>query len=157
MCWLIMREWRITRVKVLEEGITIARRDEVLMGIEYRGRNYTIPALDVDLDEARHCFETNVFAVMAMCQVFTPLLIKRKGLIVNIGSLAAVRIIPSFSSNLSKYVRSYINLGQYTNDHPSRSSPMSSAAFTMHPKQHSTPIPAPSVSNSLPIPYASWS
>lgn len=56
-----------------------------------RGRNCTIPALDVDLDDARHCFETNVFAVMAMCQVFTPLLIKQKGLIVNIGSLAAVR------------------------------------------------------------------
>ncbi|KAF7923647.1 hypothetical protein EAE99_006906 [Botrytis elliptica] len=54
------------------------------------GRNCTLPALDVDLDDARHCFETNVFGVMAMCQAFVPLLIKRKGLIVNIGSLAAI-------------------------------------------------------------------
>ncbi|QSZ31081.1 hypothetical protein DSL72_000642 [Monilinia vaccinii-corymbosi] len=54
------------------------------------GRNCTMPALDVDLDDARHCFETNVFGVMAMCQAFTPLLIKQKGLIVNIGSVAAI-------------------------------------------------------------------
>ncbi|ESZ90957.1 hypothetical protein SBOR_8650 [Sclerotinia borealis F-4128] len=54
------------------------------------GRNCTMPALDVDLNDARACFETNVFGVMAMCQVFTPLLIRRKGLIVNIGSVAAI-------------------------------------------------------------------
>ncbi len=49
-----------------------------------------MPALDVDLDEARDCFETNLFAVMSMTQTFIPLLIRTKGTIVNIGSNAAV-------------------------------------------------------------------
>ncbi|CAD6448091.1 31c29551-f504-4d08-a620-fa8132705403 [Sclerotinia trifoliorum] len=71
---------------LIESGV-IAGLDVL---VNNAGRNCTMPALDVDLDDARHCFETNVFGVMAMCQVFTPLLIKRKGLIVNIGSLAAI-------------------------------------------------------------------
>ncbi|KAJ9649448.1 NADPH-dependent 1-acyl dihydroxyacetone phosphate reductase [Coniosporium apollinis] len=54
------------------------------------GRNYTVPALDVDFDEVRQTFEVNVFAVMRMCQEFAPLLIEAKGCIVQIGSLAGV-------------------------------------------------------------------
>ncbi|KAK4910065.1 NADPH-dependent 1-acyl dihydroxyacetone phosphate reductase [Elasticomyces elasticus] len=54
------------------------------------GRNYTVPALDVEISEIRSTFETNVFAVMLMCQSFAPLLIEAKGTIVQIGSLAAV-------------------------------------------------------------------
>ncbi|KAK5133011.1 hypothetical protein LTR08_008298 [Meristemomyces frigidus] len=54
------------------------------------GRNYTVPALDVDLDEVRDTFETNLFAVMRMCQAFAPLLIEAKGTVVQIGSLAGV-------------------------------------------------------------------
>lgn len=53
------------------------------------GRNYTVPALDLDIDEIRATFETNVFAVMRMCQVFAPLLISAKGTIVQVGSLTA--------------------------------------------------------------------
>lgn len=55
-----------------------------------RGRNCTMPALDVDLDDARDCFETNFFAIVAVVQAFTPLLVKTKGLILNIGSITAV-------------------------------------------------------------------
>lgn len=54
------------------------------------GRNYTVPALDVEYEEIQKTFETNVFAVMRICQAFAPLLIKAKGTIVQIGSLAAV-------------------------------------------------------------------
>ena len=53
------------------------------------GRNYTVPALDIDFEEVQLTFETNVFAVMRMCKEFSPLLIKAKGTIVNIGSVAA--------------------------------------------------------------------
>ena len=56
--------------------------------INNAGRNYTMPALDVDLSEVQATFETNVFAVMRMCQTFAPLLIQAKGTIVQIGSLA---------------------------------------------------------------------
>ena len=54
------------------------------------GRTHTIPATDVDLDDVRTTFETNVFAVMAMVQAFVPLLMEAQGLIINIASLAAV-------------------------------------------------------------------
>lgn len=52
------------------------------------GRNYTVPALDVDFDEIQQTFEVNVFSVMRMCKEFAPLLIEAKGTIVQIGSLA---------------------------------------------------------------------
>lgn len=54
------------------------------------GRNYTVPATDVELPEIRATFETNVFAVMMLCQAFAPLLIETQGTIVQIGSLAAI-------------------------------------------------------------------
>lgn len=53
------------------------------------GRNYTVPALDIDFPEVQATFETNVFSVMRMCQAFAPLLIQAKGTIVQIGSVAA--------------------------------------------------------------------
>jgi 1-acylglycerone phosphate reductase len=54
------------------------------------GRNYTVPALDVDFEEVEQTFRTNVFSVMRMCKEFAPLLIEAKGTIVQIGSLAGV-------------------------------------------------------------------
>lgn len=52
--------------------------------------DYTIPALDVDFDEVQQTFEVNLFAVMRICQAFAPLLIRSKGTIVQIGSVAGV-------------------------------------------------------------------
>ncbi|KAF1827162.1 NAD(P)-binding protein [Dissoconium aciculare CBS 342.82] len=54
------------------------------------GRNYTVPALHVEMEEIRQTFETNVFSVMRICQLFAPLLINAKGTIVQIGSVAAI-------------------------------------------------------------------
>ena len=52
--------------------------------------DYTVPAMEVEIPEARKTFETNLFAVITMCQTFLPLLIKAKGTIVQIGSVAGV-------------------------------------------------------------------
>lgn len=49
-----------------------------------------MPALDINLEDAKRIFDVNLFAVMRMCQVFSPLLIRAKGTIVMIGSLAGV-------------------------------------------------------------------
>ncbi|GAB1215000.1 Succinate--CoA ligase [ADP-forming] subunit beta, mitochondrial [Aspergillus terreus] len=46
--------------------------------------------MEVDLAEARATFETNFISVISMCQTFLPLLIKAKGTIVQIGSVAGV-------------------------------------------------------------------
>ncbi len=54
------------------------------------GRNYTVPALDVEFDEVEQTFRTNLFGVMRMCQAFAPLLIEAKGTIVQIGSIAGM-------------------------------------------------------------------
>jgi len=54
------------------------------------GRTHTHPATDLDMDDVRETFETNVFGVMAMVKAFTALLVPAKGLIVNIASLSAV-------------------------------------------------------------------
>lgn len=52
--------------------------------------DYTVPAMEVDLDEARLTFETNFISVISMCQTFLPLLMKANGTIVQIGSIAGV-------------------------------------------------------------------
>jgi 1-acylglycerone phosphate reductase len=54
------------------------------------GRTHTHPATDIDLDDVRETFETNVFGVMAMCAAFADHLIAAKGLIINVASLAAI-------------------------------------------------------------------
>ncbi|PWY64744.1 putative short chain dehydrogenase/reductase [Aspergillus heteromorphus CBS 117.55] len=63
-------------------------------GLDYlvnnAGRNYTVPAMEVELPEARATFETNFFAVIAMCKTFLPLLMEAKGTIVQIGSIAGI-------------------------------------------------------------------
>jgi 1-acylglycerone phosphate reductase len=60
------------------------------MLINNAGINYAVPALDINIPDAKAIFDTNVFAVMRLCQVFAPLLIQKKGTIVMIGSLAGV-------------------------------------------------------------------
>jgi 1-acylglycerone phosphate reductase len=63
-------------------------------GLDYlvnnAGRSYTMPALDVAMEEVRATFETNLFGVMRLVQVFGPLLIQAQGTIVMIGSVTAV-------------------------------------------------------------------
>ncbi|KAK7952859.1 NADPH-dependent 1-acyldihydroxyacetone phosphate reductase [Apiospora saccharicola] len=54
------------------------------------GRTHTHPALDLDMDDVRQTFETNVFGVMAMTAAFGDQLIAARGLVINVASLAAV-------------------------------------------------------------------
>ncbi|KAK1975130.1 short chain dehydrogenase [Colletotrichum cereale] len=54
------------------------------------GLTHTTPATDINMDEVRQTFETNVFGVMAMVQAFVPMLIPTRGLIIMISSLSAI-------------------------------------------------------------------
>lgn len=54
------------------------------------GRTHTIPALDMDLDDVRATYEVNVFGPMSMVQIFAPLLIEARGLIINISSTSTL-------------------------------------------------------------------
>lgn len=80
-----------TSIQSCVEHVRAATGDRGLdMLINNAGINYTVPALDMDMADVRRVFETNVFAVMSICQRFAPLLIEAKGTIVMIGSLAGV-------------------------------------------------------------------
>lgn len=62
------------------------------------GRTQTVPATDLDLDDVRQTFETNVFSVMAMVKAFIHPLIATKGLILNISSGSSVVPYPFASA-----------------------------------------------------------
>jgi len=57
--------------------------------INNAGVNCTVPALDVDMADARQCFDTNFFAVVRLVQVFSSMLIQARGTIVMVGSLGS--------------------------------------------------------------------
>ena len=52
--------------------------------------DYTVPALAATLPEINETFNTNLFAVMHICATFSPLLIRSRGTIIQIGSLAGI-------------------------------------------------------------------
>lgn len=68
------------------------------------GRTYCMPALDVDIEEAKLLFDVNVWGVLAMVQAFAPLLIEAKGTLVNIGSIVAYLNVPYGSKLLENWV-----------------------------------------------------
>jgi 1-acylglycerone phosphate reductase len=55
----------------------------------HSGRTHTIPAVDMELDDVRQTYETNVFGPMLTIQGFIGLLIPARGLIINISSASA--------------------------------------------------------------------
>lgn len=63
--------------------------------------------MDVDVSDARATFETNFFAVINICQTFLPLLIKSKGTIVQIGSVAGVSLTLSGALSMLTFSGDY--------------------------------------------------
>jgi len=53
-----------------------------------------MPILDVDLEQARKVYDTNVMGIIYMVQAFSKLLVQRKGTIINIGSIAGYAPVP---------------------------------------------------------------
>jgi short-subunit dehydrogenase len=70
-------------------------REREVVHVAHYAIDYTVPALEVDLAEVRATFETNFVAIVNICKTFIPLLIKAKGTIVQIGSVAGVSILLS--------------------------------------------------------------
>lgn len=75
-------------IDALKKEVLVRTGGRLDMLINNAGRNYTVPAIDVEMHEIEETFRTNVFGVMALCKAFTPLLIEAKGTIVQIGSVA---------------------------------------------------------------------
>jgi len=100
--------------------------------------------MEVDLSEARATFETNFFAVIVMCQTFLPLLIKAKGTIVQIGSVAGVSYIISFAFGDAFSLQTLL-----TRNVIIRLSRTSLALSTMPPRRPYTPSATACASNLL--------
>ncbi|KAI0907756.1 hypothetical protein F4824DRAFT_453767 [Ustulina deusta] len=76
-------------VKTLKDHVAKHLGDDLDVLINCAGMNYVMPALDVDVSELERIFDVNFFGLVRMTQAFSTPLINRKGLIVNVGSLAA--------------------------------------------------------------------
>ncbi|KKY39338.1 putative nadph-dependent 1-acyldihydroxyacetone phosphate reductase [Diaporthe ampelina] len=76
-------------VKALKDAVVDDLGDELDVLINCAGMNYVMPALDVDVDELKRIFDVNLFGTVRVTQAFSTPLINRKGVIVNVGSLAA--------------------------------------------------------------------
>lgn len=53
------------------------------------GASHVLPLLDTTIDEAKKLYDTNVWSVLAMTQAFAPMLVKAKGVLCNVSSVAA--------------------------------------------------------------------
>lgn len=58
------------------------------------GQSCTFPALDLNDELIRKCYEVNVFGPMILTRVFSPLLIKAKGVVGFTGSVSAILPFP---------------------------------------------------------------
>ncbi|KAI0142904.1 putative short-chain dehydrogenase/reductase [Xylariaceae sp. FL1272] len=54
------------------------------------GADFVVPFLDVSVDEAKRLYDVNVFSILSVTQAFAPMLIKSKGCVVNMSSIAGV-------------------------------------------------------------------
>lgn len=77
-------------VKKAKDEIAILTQGKLSYLVNNAGRNYTVPAVEVDISEVQFTLETNVVGVIRTCQAFAPLLIEAKGCIVQIGSVAGI-------------------------------------------------------------------
>ncbi|GAM85301.1 hypothetical protein ANO11243_033050 [Dothideomycetidae sp. 11243] len=76
----------------LKDTVSAATGGQLDYLINNAGRNYTVPAAEVDMDEVRLTYATNVFGVIELCTAFTPLLVARSRQTAGqqIGSLAGL-------------------------------------------------------------------
>lgn len=68
------------------------------------GSFHYMPLLDDDIEEAKKTFDTNVWGPLAITKAFAPLLIKGRGTLVNITSIAGHNAMPYSGKNgLSRF------------------------------------------------------
>jgi NAD(P)-dependent dehydrogenase (short-subunit alcohol dehydrogenase family) len=67
--------------------------------INNAGRNHFMPLLDEDIAAAKDVFDINVWGPLAITQAFASLLMKAKGTLVNITSIAGHGAIPTLGKS----------------------------------------------------------
>ncbi|KAK9236974.1 NADPH-dependent 1-acyldihydroxyacetone phosphate reductase [Lipomyces kononenkoae] len=85
----------------INEAVSMVPSLDIL--VNNAGTAYSMPFSDLDLEQAKETFDTNVWAQLAITQAFLPLLLKSKGMIVNQTSVVSTTAVPFQSAyNASK-------------------------------------------------------
>jgi NAD(P)-dependent dehydrogenase (short-subunit alcohol dehydrogenase family) len=85
------------------EAVTTATGGSLDILINNSGVNHFCPTLDIDIEEAKRIFDTNFWAPLNIVKTFIPLVIKAKGSIVNVTSIAGHVNVPYMGKNFHIY------------------------------------------------------
>ncbi|KEY69446.1 hypothetical protein S7711_01988 [Stachybotrys chartarum IBT 7711] len=94
----------VIQAKARVEELTGGRLDIL---INNAGRTHTIPASDVDIDDARQTYDVNLFGPMRMCKEYLSLLIAARGLIINVSS--GTSVVPYLFGSVYSSTKSALN------------------------------------------------
>ena len=72
--------------------------------INNAAQNHYMPMLDEDIETAKQIFEVNLWGPLAVAQAFAPLVIKAKGTMVFVSSVAGCLNVPYQGMNLAIYI-----------------------------------------------------
>lgn len=75
--------------------------------INNAGHGLNLPALDTPISQAKKLFDTNFFGALEMVQVFSHMLVRSRGVIVNNASLGGVHPIPFISMSPRQHQITY--------------------------------------------------
>lgn len=109
---IVTIELDVTDQQSVDAAIKKIKNDSNQLDILFNnaGAIYTSPAIDIQVDDAKQCYEVNVFGVMRVINASIDLIKKSKGTIVNTGSIAAFTPFPYAVT----YSSSKAALSQYT-------------------------------------------
>ncbi|KAB8231301.1 SDR family oxidoreductase [Aspergillus alliaceus] len=105
-------ELDVTDSKSIEaavEAVTAKTGGKLNHLINNSGQSIVMPALDTPIEDAKKLFDVNLWGMVAVTHAFSPLILKTKGTIVNLASLAAFFRSPwiSFYSASKAAVEAY--------------------------------------------------
>ncbi|KAK5996383.1 Short-chain dehydrogenase cctT [Cladobotryum mycophilum] len=103
----------VTSMESIEAAAEAVRKqtDKLDVLINNAGLGLIMPALDTSIEDAKKHFDLNFFSALAMMQVFSPMLIKAKGCVINNSSVGGVLAFP-FSSMYNASKAALIQAGE---------------------------------------------
>lgn len=72
----------------------VAKMPSLDILVNNAGSSYSMPLSDLSMDDAKHMFDINVWAQLAVTQAFLPHLLESQGMIINQTSVVAVATVP---------------------------------------------------------------
>ncbi|KAJ5104974.1 hypothetical protein NUU61_002321 [Penicillium alfredii] len=83
-----------SQIRAAVEAVTAITGGDLTVLINNAAQFHYMPLLDDDIEAAKQTFDANVWGPLAVTQAFAPLLIKARGMVVNITSIAGHNPVP---------------------------------------------------------------